>query len=168
MIFPRFEHDTTDADSLPEGQESYPTMAGPGADPNPGFWISRVHTRLTHIVRQRTRVELGITGQQGWILFLLASGRCGSPSAIAKECGIDLSAATRILDRMEKRGLLQRIRSTKDRRLVHIQLTESGNLLAARVPQIVDSVFQHAQAGLTAAEIGFLESLLRRIHLNCA
>jgi DNA-binding MarR family transcriptional regulator len=168
MMFPSFETGTADGGSSPEGRDIDHAMQGSGMDPNLGYWISRVNTRLTHLVTQRTRVELGITGQQAWILFLLASGRCGSPSEIAKACGIDLSAVTRILDRVEKRGLLLRIRSTRDRRLVQLHLTESGHALAARVPQIVDSIFEHAQAGLTEAEVGFLESLLRRVHLNCA
>jgi DNA-binding MarR family transcriptional regulator len=162
-MYPGLESGTDDID-LPA--DIHHTMYGFGVDHSLGYWIARVHTRLTQLGTQRTRVELGVTGQQAWIIFLLASGRCSSPSDIAHECGIDLSAVTRILDRVEKRGLLRRIRSTKDRRLIDIELTESGRLLAARVPKIVDSVFQLAQAGLTDAEVGFLNSLLRRIHLN--
>jgi len=166
-MFPSLDHGFDNTDSPPVGLDRHHTMHGFGVDHDLGFWISRVHTRLTQLVTQRTRVELGVTGQQAWVIFLLASGRCSSASGIAQECGIDLSAVTRILDRVEKRGLLRRIRSTKDRRQVHIELTESGTFLAARVPHIVDSVFQHAQAGLTGTEVGFLNSLLRRIHLNC-
>jgi DNA-binding MarR family transcriptional regulator len=166
-MFPGLEDGAGNAGSPLAGSDIHQALRGFGIDHNLGFWISRVHTRLTQLVTQRTRVELGVTGQQAWIIFLLASGRCSSPSGIAQECDIDLSAVTRILDRVEKRGLLRRIRSTEDRRLIHIQLTESGRLLAERVPQIVDSVFQHAQSGLTTTEVGFLNSLLRRIHLNC-
>jgi DNA-binding MarR family transcriptional regulator len=142
-------------------------MRGSTVDNSLAYWISRVHMRLTHRVSQRTLVELGVTGSQAWILHLIASGRCRNPSDIAQECEIDLGAVTRLLDRVEKRGLLQRMRSTKDRRVVQLELTEQGTSVAKRVPHIFESAFQHAQAGLTQAEVGFLESLLRRVHLNC-
>ncbi|WP_308445117.1 MarR family winged helix-turn-helix transcriptional regulator [Paraburkholderia flagellata] len=148
------------------GMSIHPTH-GPALDNALAYWVSRVHTRLTHLVNRRTRAELGITGPQAWALHLIASGRCSSASDIAHECGIDLGAVTRLLDRVEKLDLLQRIRSTSDRRMVRLELTECGKSLAMRVPPIVDSIFQHAQTGLTPAEADLLQGLLRRVHLNC-
>jgi DNA-binding HxlR family transcriptional regulator len=40
--------------------------------------------------------------------------------------GIDAGAITRMLDRLEAKGLVERVRSETDRRVVHVRLTEAG------------------------------------------
>src|SRR6266702_5982748 len=85
---------------------------------NIGYLVSRVQSLLNHMVTQRTLAELGITGTQASMLFMLAIGRCSTAAELAREYGIDASAVTRLLDRVEKRGLLSRTRSHQDRRVV--------------------------------------------------
>ncbi|SKC55567.1 DNA-binding transcriptional regulator, MarR family [Paraburkholderia hospita] len=132
-----------------------------------GHVLSRVHTRLAQMLSKETQSELGVTGTQAWILYLLASGRCVTATGLAHECGIDLSAVTRLLDRVELLGFVRRVRSAKDRRVVQIELTETGRNVAVRVPAIAGSVVERVQAGMTPAEIGFLVSLLRQVDRNC-
>lgn len=47
-------------------------------------------------------------------------------SRVADVLDVSLSAATGIVDRMEERGLVERTRPAEDRRVVFVQLTESG------------------------------------------
>ena len=110
--------------------------------------------------------ELGITSTQASILFMLASGKCLTAAELAREYGIDASAVTRLIDRLEKRGLLSRVRSKEDRRVVRLALTPEGHAIAEQ-----NSGHFHARAGqpaggFTPEEVGFLKSMLRRVLAN--
>jgi DNA-binding MarR family transcriptional regulator len=131
-----------------------------------GYLISRVKSMASNMVTQRTMAELGITSQQGSILFMVASGKCVLAAELAREYGIDASAITRLIDRLEKRGLLTRVRSSEDRRAVRLALTPEGQDIAARMPPIFTSVTDRLLAGFTPEEVGFLKSMLRRVLVN--
>jgi DNA-binding MarR family transcriptional regulator len=109
---------------------------------------------------------LGITGTQASILFMVASGKCQLAADLARDYGIDASAVTRLIDRLEKRGLLSRVRSSEDRRVVRLGLTPEGYQLAARMPEIFTGVMEKILVGFTPEEVGFLKSMLRRILAN--
>ncbi|MGF6665174.1 DNA-binding MarR family transcriptional regulator [Paraburkholderia atlantica] len=131
-----------------------------------GYLISRVKSTLHNLVTQRSMAELGITSQQGSILFMVASGKCLLAAELAREYGIDASAVTRLIDRLEKRGLLTRVRSNEDRRVVRLALTPEGNAIAARMPAIFNGVLDTLLNGFTPEEVGFLKSMLRRVLAN--
>jgi DNA-binding MarR family transcriptional regulator len=131
-----------------------------------GYLISRVKSTMSNMITQRTVAELGVTSQQASILFMVASGKCLLAAELAREYGIDASAVTRLVDRLEKRGLLQRVRSSEDRRAVRLALTPEGLAIAARMPAIFRSITGHLSTGFTPEEVGFLKSMLRRILAN--
>jgi len=131
-----------------------------------GYLLARVKSTMSNLITQRTVAELGITSQQGSILFMVASGKCLLAAELAREYGIDASAVTRLIDRLEKRGLLTRVRSSEDRRAVRLALTAEGHDIAAKMPQIFNSVLDNLLAGFTPEEVGFLKSMLRRVLIN--
>jgi DNA-binding MarR family transcriptional regulator len=131
-----------------------------------GYLLSRVRSTLWNLVTQQTMADLGITSTQASIMFMLASGRALAAADLAREYGIDASAVTRLIDRLEKRGLITRLRSEEDRRVVRLALTDEGRALAAQIPAIFTSVLDKLLGGFTPEEVGFLKSMLRRILLN--
>ncbi|AXE92808.1 MarR family winged helix-turn-helix transcriptional regulator [Paraburkholderia sp. DD10] len=131
-----------------------------------GYLITRVRSTMSNLVTQRSMAELGITSQQGSILFMVASGKCLLAAELAREYGIDASAVTRLVDRLEKRGLLTRVRSNEDRRVVRLALTPEGQAIAARMPAIFTGVLNSLLGGFTPEEVGFLKSMLRRVLVN--
>jgi DNA-binding MarR family transcriptional regulator len=131
-----------------------------------GYLVSRVKSSMSNLVTQRTMAELGITSTQASILFMVASGKCQLAADLARDYGIDASAVTRLIDRLEKRGLLSRVRSSEDRRVVRLGLTPEGYQLAARMPEIFTGVMEKILVGFTPEEVGFLKSMLRRILAN--
>ncbi|SAL66795.1 MarR family transcriptional regulator [Caballeronia peredens] len=131
-----------------------------------GYLMSRVRSTMWNMVTQHTTSELGITSTQASILFMLAVGKCLTAADIAREYGIDASAVTRLIDRLEKRGLLSRLRSEEDRRVVRLALTDEGHATAEKIPAIFTRVLDHLLAGFTPEEVGFLKSMLRRILAN--
>jgi DNA-binding MarR family transcriptional regulator len=99
-------------------------------------------------------------------VFMLAVGKCWTAADIAREYGIDASAVTRLIDRLEKRGLLSRVRSEEDRRVVRLELTDDGRATAEKIPAIFAHVLDHLLTGFTPEEVGFLKSMMRRILAN--
>lgn len=69
---------------------------------------------------------------------------------------------TRLLDRMEAAGLVSRIRSTDDRRLVNTTLTEKGRALVDGLDTDIARVHQEQLGHMTEAELRTLINLLDR------
>ncbi|HSC02709.1 MAG TPA: MarR family transcriptional regulator [Solirubrobacteraceae bacterium] len=74
----------------------------------------------------------GLTLSQYGLLEGLANRRPARVQELAEAAGISASTATRILDALERRGIVRRTRSSEDRRAVAVSLTErGGDLLRA-------------------------------------
>src|SRR5258708_34875101 len=76
---------------------------------------------------------LEISAAQGTIISVLA--KCGVDAAaqLCKDLSYDAGAMTRMIDRLEAKGLVNRRRCPEDRRLVKLELTEAG---LAALPQM--------------------------------
>ena len=90
-----------------------------------GYWIKQAYLSLQRQLDLDMQ-ELDLTGMQWGPLWLISRCQADTVAACAREAGIDAGAMTRMLDRLEAKGLLQRTRSTQDRRVVHVHLTERG------------------------------------------
>jgi DNA-binding MarR family transcriptional regulator len=131
-----------------------------------GYLLSRVRSTMWNMVTQHTTAELGITSTQASIVFMLAVGPGLTAADLAREYGIDASAVTRLIDRLEKRGLISRVRSDEDRRVVRLALTDEGRAMADKIPAIFTRVLDKLLGGFTPEEVGFLKSMLRRVLVN--
>jgi DNA-binding MarR family transcriptional regulator len=149
-------------------------MTGPGSwaeasahgDDDLGALLSRADAMFAHRLSQQTRAAFGMTGMQGRMLFVLAT-RCDATAAeLAREHGVDASSATRMLDRLEQRGLLVRTRGDDDRRTVRVALTEAGRAHAAALPSIFRTVLDDMLTGFTPDEMRNLTRLLTRMRAN--
>ena len=118
----------------------------------------------------RTLVEtqlapLGLTSQQA-ALLLMAGRSVASPAQVAAEIGTDTAGMTRLLDRLERKGLVRRARHPDDRRSVVIEVTEQGRALVPKLPPIFGRVSRQLFRGFSAAELEQLIGLLQRVRTN--
>ena len=90
---------------MSDAPQPIPEIANYELSESVGYLLSRVRSTLWNIVTQLTMADLGITSTQASIMFMLASGRSLAAADLAREYGIDASAVTRLIDRLEKRGL---------------------------------------------------------------
>jgi DNA-binding MarR family transcriptional regulator len=104
-----------------------------------GYLLSRARTKLAKSL-DVALVERGITHAQGSIMLMLATGRCETAADLARELYIDSASMTRTIDRLEKRGLLFRVRRDDDRRVVSLRLTGPGEELARQLPEIYAAI----------------------------
>ncbi len=87
-------------------------------------------------------------------------------AALARELEVDAGAMTRALDRLETKGLVQRERSTTDRRVVHLTLTPEGRAVAELVPGVLAKVLNGHLRGFSHAEWQQMLQLLQRMLAN--
>ncbi len=130
-----------------------------------GYLIGRARAQLAKSLDDGLASQ-GITHAQGSILLMLRSGRFDNASQLAREMYIDAAAMTRMVDRLVKRDLIKRMPSGDDRRVSRLQLTVAGSRLADQLPEVFIAARERNFAGLSAEEMGFLKSLLRRILVN--
>ncbi len=130
-----------------------------------GYLVKRAHHSLVRSMDSRMQ-EYDLTGLQWGPLLLIAKGRVDTVAACAREAGVDASTMTRMLDRLEAKGLIRRIRSAADRRVVNIELTAAGGAAAEKIPRELARVLNHHLRGFTAEEFETLKNLLRRLERN--
>jgi len=88
--------------------------------------------RLARELRKETE-QLGVTARQATLLWLVKRSPGLSLAELAAEEGISAPAMSGHVDRLERAGLLERVRSSDDRRRVGLRLTDEGERLMRRV-----------------------------------
>jgi DNA-binding MarR family transcriptional regulator len=112
--------------------------------------------------------EYDLTDAQWKPLWLLKAGRASTAIELARHMEIDAGAITRMLDRLEAKGLIERLRSDEDRRVVYLSLTKAGEAAAAKVPHVLAAVNNDFLRGFSEAEWKQLRKLLGRLAANGA
>ena len=86
-----------------------------------------------------------------------------SSDLLCKVISYDAGAMTRMLDRLEAKGLIRRTRSSEDRRLMKLELTEEGRAAYPRMREISMAIANRFLRGFTKAEARQLEGFLNRM-----
>jgi len=131
--------------------------------------IGYLMRRILATVAQEVEHQLepcDLTNAQWMPLFKLFMAKAGTVAELARECEMDAGATTRLLDRMEAKGLCRRVRSVDDRRVVNIELTDEGFTAARNIPVVLSRVQNALLTGFTAEEFQALKGFLRRILAN--
>jgi DNA-binding MarR family transcriptional regulator len=110
---------------------------------------------------------LEISAAQYIIVANLAGpGEPKSAADLCKGISYDAGAMTRMLDRLESKGLIRRSRSAHDRRLMILELTDEGRAAYPRMREISMGVANRFLRGFTKAEARQLEGFLTRMLEN--
>jgi DNA-binding MarR family transcriptional regulator len=110
--------------------------------------------------------EHGLTDAQWKPLLMLKLGRAGTAFELAREMCVDAGAMTRMLDRLESKRLIERVRSETDRRVVHLQLTAEGESVVEHVPHVLAAVNNDFLRGFNKQEWAQMKELLQRMLVN--
>ena len=130
-----------------------------------GYLMRRIVQMMVGVVDKRLESH-GLTQAQWTPLFMISKGECNTLAALSRELQLDAGALTRTLDRLETKGLCKRVRSTEDRRVVHLSLTPEGEVATAPVPGVLCEVSNALLADISQEEWQTLMGLLRRILAN--
>lgn len=99
----------------------------------------------------------GISGAQLWILSAIAETPGITVSQLSETLSVHVSTASNMLDKLARSGLLERLRSEEDRRVVNLRLTENGQAVLDRAPKPFTGLVPYALEKLP-------EKTLARLH----
>lgn len=131
-----------------------------------------IETKTTeHLLRLNENLQLfedsalgkGLTVQEMHTIALV--GKMGSPrmSEVALKGRVTRGAVTLMINKLEKKGYVKRVRSDRDRRVVRLKLTAKGLAVERRHRKYHERKTAKIMAGLTAPEKREIERLLRKI-----
>lgn len=118
----------------------------------------RVFQSLRRIIRaielhsHKLATEYRITGPQLLCLVALREEAPLTIKRLAQSAYLSASTVVGIVDRLEEKGLVTRIRSASDRRAVQISVTENGRFLLANAPSPIQESLAQALEGLPEEE----------------
>jgi DNA-binding MarR family transcriptional regulator len=136
-----------------------------------GYLINRVRADMLaaldrELAQDAELAALEVTAPQFIILSLLAQRDIDSTSRLCKDMSYDPGAMTRMVDRLEAKGLIERRRCPDDRRLVNLELTDAGHAAVPRMRACSVSVLNRFLRGFSKDEARQLEGLLARMMGN--
>jgi DNA-binding MarR family transcriptional regulator len=115
--------------------------------------------RLARELRKETE-QLGVTARQTTLLWLVRRSPGLSLAELAAEEGISAPALSGHVDRLERAGLLERVRSSEDRRRVGLRLTDQGEKLLRRIRARRTTWLAERLKGLDPAELEAVETAI--------
>ncbi|MFT0172891.1 MarR family winged helix-turn-helix transcriptional regulator [Paraburkholderia mimosarum] len=119
-----------------------------------------------HLMATELRAGLkdaGLNLQERGILLTLAGGSAKTPAALAKLLGVHPARMTRVLDKLETSGLVERTRNGTDRRLVDVSLTREGRSVAARNADVAPGAWSERLSHFSKSDFDALSTLLSRL-----
>jgi MarR family transcriptional regulator, organic hydroperoxide resistance regulator len=131
----------------------------------PFYLIARTARRyemdMEHALR---RIDMDLPSWRA--MMLLHECSPSSVSEIAERAVIRLSTMTRVVQRLEKRGLVTLSRRAADARVTDVYITPDGEGVVEQVRAVASRIYQSAFKDLDASEIENLNSLLLRVFNN--
>ena len=119
------------------------------------------------LAKEPDLASLEISAAQYVVISVLAKSKCvDSAAQLCKDLSYDAGAMTRMVDRLEAKGLISRRRCPEDRRLVKLELTEAGLAALPKLRECSVRVLNHFLRGFTQAEARQMESFLARMLQN--
>lgn len=130
-----------------------------------GYLLKLIRNGLDRAI-DAEMAEHDLTGVQWGPLLMLHYGVGTTAAELARYACVDTGAVTRMLDRLEAKGLVERRASPKDRRVIELRLTREGERLCQEIPFGLSRVGNHLLHGFSAQEFEMLKGFLRRMVTN--
>jgi DNA-binding MarR family transcriptional regulator len=139
-----------------------------------GHLLSRVRTEMLAALDKALEADaelsaLEISSAQFIVIAALALAESAkSASDLCRGISYDAGAMTRMIDRLESKGLIRRNRRQDDRRVVYLELTEAGSRAYPRMREVSMGVVNRFLRGFSQVEARQLEGYLTRMLENAA
>jgi DNA-binding MarR family transcriptional regulator len=137
------------------------------AEESVGFLVASLRTRIFKAV-DIEMAKLGFTSAQWPILRLVATGATPTAADLCRQLNYDTGSMTRMLSRLERKGVIVRKPSDADRRVVRLHITPAGRKLYPKLRDVVIRVLNHLTADFSADEVHVASGLLKRMRANLA
>ena len=131
--------------------------------------VAFLATDVGRLFRKRFDVaarQLGVTGSQWRVMAAIRRTPGTNQGALAAWLEVEAITAGRMVDRLEKLGLVERRDDPADRRRWRLFLTDEAEQLMGRLGECAKDVFDEALVGFSSAEHEHLTCLLERLRMN--
>jgi DNA-binding MarR family transcriptional regulator len=115
--------------------------------------LMREAGRTFSAAMQQRLTPYGITLSQWLHLRALWDHKGISQSALSKYLGVEKASSTAVLNNLDERGLIRRVRNKDDGRITNLELTASGGALVRKLIPCAVELNATARAGLRREEV---------------
>lgn len=131
----------------------------------PFYQLNRVVSRYNVVIETQLRsIEIDIPT---WRVLMILGERAPLPiGQIARLAVINLSTMMRIVERMNKAGLIKSAPSATDGRITELALSTSGRAKLSAARKVTAPIYQRLIRGFSANDFSQLLDLLARLHNN--
>ncbi len=119
--------------------------------------------RAVSLDAQEMSKQYGLTGPQSGVLRNLTNEGRMSSAALSRMMYVTPSNITGIIDRLEKKDLVKRVKKEGDRRVALIALTEAGEALSKSLPDSIEKKFLEELADLDPDGVRILSAAMNQI-----
>jgi DNA-binding MarR family transcriptional regulator len=120
-------------------------------------------TRAIDLQSQKLLKVSGLTISQLLVIKAIEKLERPTPSSVAREILLSQGTVTNLVDRMEKKGLLQRVKAQDDKRSVHLVITDEGKQRYADAPELLQAEFLNKYRKLESWEQSMLLGAMERV-----
>lgn len=137
-------------------------------DESIGYLVKRVRSMLSNAIEREIAdtADSDVTYEQWGVLVMILMNRGHTAAVLSRGMDCDTGSMTRMLDRLEAKGLIVRTRSTDDRRCVQLGLTAGGERKAERLVKAIVNVLNRHLDGFSSDELELFKGFLRRMLAN--
>lgn len=130
-----------------------------------GYLISQVRNEMFAALDKEMR-PLELTASQFIVVIGAMRERARSVNEFCHLAGIEPGPMSRLLDRMEAKGMVHKVRDLEDRRQVNVRLTDKGRALYPLITAAISKVYQHLLRGFSEQEALALKHAVEKLLLN--
>jgi MarR family transcriptional regulator, multiple antibiotic resistance protein MarR len=151
----------------PAPAAGYYTVETYTAEDSVGFLVAALRTRIFKALDIEMG-KLGFTSAQWPILRLVATGATPTAADLCRQLNYDTGSMTRMLSRLERKGVIAREPSAEDRRIVRLHITPAGRKVYPKLRDVVMRVLNHLTADFSPDDVHAASVLLQRMRANLA
>lgn len=132
-----------------------------------GYYINRTAAALRNSLQKAFNRDHGDISIEYWVILNRLWSKDGwTQSDLARMTHKDNASMTRMLDGMEKKGLVKREKDDQDRRAHRVLITGKGRSLEMPLKSLAFENMTVATKGLSSEEIESMKRILDKIHNN--
>jgi DNA-binding MarR family transcriptional regulator len=117
-------------------------------------------------LRDEEVASLEVTAAQFVIIANVLKGHANSACELCKFMDYDRGAMSRMIDRLETKGLLRRVPLAHTRRTMALEVTEAGKAAFPKMQACLNKVVNRLLKGVTKTQVRDVEKTLKRMLAN--
>lgn len=130
-----------------------------------GYLVNSVRNAL-YAALEQDLARLNLTAAQLVVVVAIARDRLQTIGELGAYAGIDMGAMSRLINRLEEKGIVRRVRGDADKRAVLVELTPSGRRLYPQIEVILVDINSRFLHGFSPQESAQLQKMLERLLTN--